>query len=70
MGINNNNMKIIKTVTDTENKPFVLVQANDSADAEIFAQDNAAQEDDYFDGMEAGTATETENVGVYHVPFN
>ena len=63
-------MKIIKTVTSTDRKPFVLVQASDSADADIFEHDNAAQEDDYFDGMEAGTATETENVGVYHVPFN
>jgi len=78
-------MKIIKTVTETEFKPFALVIANDESDAEIFAQENAHLIEPYFEGMETGSATEIDKSdfqefflnketeirkGVFHVPFN
>ena len=51
-------MKIIKTVTETTSKPFALVIAKDESDAEIFAQQYTYLIDEYFEGMETGTATE------------
>jgi hypothetical protein len=63
-------MKILKTVTDTDRKPFVLVAAADAADAEIFATENAVEYNPYFEGMETGTAQETSIEGTFKVPFN
>ena len=60
--IKNNNikMKIIKTVIETTSKPFALVIAKDESDAEIYAQENAYLIDEYFEGMETGSATEVD----------
>jgi len=61
--------EILESHTETTGKPFLLVRASDEADAEIFAQDNGADFDEYFEGMTAGMARETTEPQVYRVNF-
>lgn len=60
--------KILSSHTE-ESVPFVLVRANDESDAEIFADENAAEFDDYFEGMKTSKSQETSEEGVYRVNF-
>lgn len=71
-------MRIIETQIES-NKPYVIVVGLDEADAEIFAQQNAAIEYPYFEGMTAQAAADvseffenelTESERAFNIKFN